>query len=60
MYVILASASPRRRELLGQIGIDFDVKVSEAEAWRIRAYRLCVLVVPSFWLVVFFRMCNFI
>ena len=31
MYVILASASPRRRELLGQIGIDFDVKVSEAD-----------------------------
>ena len=29
--VILASASPRRRELLTQIGIDFDVMVSEQE-----------------------------
>ena len=31
MYVILASASPRRRELLEQIGMDFDVQVSEAD-----------------------------
>lgn len=31
MHVILASASPRRRELLEQIGIDFEVKVSEAD-----------------------------
>lgn len=29
--VILASASPRRRELLAQIGISFEVLVSEAE-----------------------------
>jgi len=36
------------------------VQVSEAEAWRIRAYRLCVLAVPTFWMFVFFRMCNFI
>ena len=27
--IILASASPRRRELLTQIGLDFDVVVSE-------------------------------
>ncbi len=30
-YVILASASPRRRELLEQIGVDFRVVVSEAD-----------------------------
>ncbi len=29
--VILASASPRRRELLGQIGINFRIQVSEAD-----------------------------
>ena len=29
--IILASASPRRRELLGQIGVDFEVCVSEAK-----------------------------
>ena len=29
--IILASASPRRRELLTQIGLDFDVVVSESE-----------------------------
>ena len=29
--VILASASPRRRELLARIGVDFDVLVSESE-----------------------------
>lgn len=31
MGIILASASPRRRELLEQIGIDFTVQVSEAD-----------------------------
>lgn len=31
MRVILASASPRRRELLGQIGLVFEVKVSDVE-----------------------------
>ena len=31
MKVILASASPRRRELLAQIGIDFEIKVSNIE-----------------------------
>lgn len=31
MKIILASASPRRRELLGQIGLEFDVKVSNVE-----------------------------
>lgn len=31
MKIILASASPRRRELLGQIGLDFQVLVSEVE-----------------------------
>ncbi len=29
--IILASASPRRRELLAQIGLDFEVKVSNVE-----------------------------
>ena len=29
--IILASASPRRRELLTQIGLDFEVVVSETE-----------------------------
>ena len=29
--VILGSASPRRRELLGQIGIEFEVKTSDAK-----------------------------
>lgn len=29
--VILGSASPRRRELLGQIGVEFEVKTSDAE-----------------------------
>ncbi len=29
--IILASASPRRRELLGQIGLDFEVRVSNVE-----------------------------
>lgn len=31
MHLILASASPRRRELLKQIGIDFEVRVSQAD-----------------------------
>ena len=31
MRIILASASPRRRELLGQIGLDFEVLVSNVE-----------------------------
>ncbi len=31
MKIILASASPRRRELLAQIGLDFEVKVSQVE-----------------------------
>ena len=29
--IILASASPRRRELLAQIGMDFEVRASYAE-----------------------------
>lgn len=31
MRIILASASPRRRELLAQIGIPFEIKVSDVE-----------------------------
>ncbi len=31
MKIILASASPRRRELLGQIGLDFEIRVSDVE-----------------------------
>ncbi len=31
MKIILASASPRRRELLGQIGIGFEVRISNVE-----------------------------
>lgn len=31
MKIILASASPRRRELLTQIGLDFEVRVSDVE-----------------------------
>lgn len=31
MYVVLASASPRRKELLRQIGVEFDVKVSQTD-----------------------------
>lgn len=31
MKIILASASPRRRELLGQIGISFEIRVSNQE-----------------------------
>ena len=27
------------------------VKVSKEEAWRIRAYRLAVILVPCFWMV---------
>ena len=29
--IILGSASPRRRELLAQIGVDFEVRVSDKE-----------------------------
>ena len=29
--IILASASPRRRELLAQIGVEFEIKVSQKE-----------------------------
>lgn len=36
------------------------VQVSEEEAWKIRAFRLVTVIVPAFWIVVFFRMCNFI
>ena len=32
--IILASASPRRRELLAQIGLEFEVKVSNKEIGR--------------------------
>ena len=31
MRIILASKSPRRRELLGVIGLDFEIKTSEAD-----------------------------
>lgn len=31
MKIVLASASPRRRELLAQIGMDFEIKVSNVE-----------------------------
>ncbi len=31
MRIILASKSPRRRELLGQIGLEFEIKVSDVE-----------------------------
>lgn len=31
MKILLASASPRRRELLAQIGLDFEVRVSQVE-----------------------------
>ena len=36
--IILASGSPRRRELLTQIGIDFDVVTSNAEEIITRIY----------------------
>lgn len=36
------------------------VKVSEAEAWRIRAFRLCEVLVPTFWIIVFFRAMHLI
>ena len=32
MKIYLASASPRRRELLLQIGLEFEVKVSNVQA----------------------------
>lgn len=31
MKIILASASPRRRELLGQIGLEFEIRISDVE-----------------------------
>lgn len=43
MRVILASASPRRRELLTQIGIEFEVQVSDVEE-RITATEPCEVV----------------
>ena len=36
------------------------VKVSEAEAWRIRLFTMVQIMVPAFWLVVVFKMCSFI
>ena len=36
------------------------VQVSEAEAWRIRAFRLCEVLVPSFWIIAFFRAAGLI
>ena len=36
------------------------VKVSEAEAWRIRAYRICVLAIPTCWMLAFFRAMHLI
>src|SRR5690554_6075061 len=33
-FVYLASASPRRRELLGQIGVEFEVRVPETDEAR--------------------------
>ena len=31
MRIVLASASPRRKELLGQLGIEFEVCVSDVD-----------------------------
>ena len=31
------------------------VKVSEAEAWRIRWFTMVQILVPAFWIVMFFR-----
>ena len=36
------------------------VTVSEAEAWKIRGYRLCVFAVPVFWMVACFRAAGLI
>ena len=36
------------------------VKVSEAEAWKIRGYRLTVFIVPVFWMAAFFRAAGLI
>lgn len=35
-------------------------QVSEAEAWKIRRYRLVVFVVPVFWMAAFFRAAGLI
>ena len=32
--IILASGSPRRQELLSQIGISFEVRTSDADEWK--------------------------
>ena len=36
------------------------VKVSEAEAWRIRRFTMVQILVPAFWIVLFFRMTGVI
>ena len=36
------------------------VQVSEAEAWRIRGYRLAMVMVPVFWMVAFFKAAGMI
>ena len=36
------------------------VKVSEAEAWRIRGFLLVQILVPAFWIVMFFRCAGLI
>ncbi len=41
--IVLASASPRRRELLAQIGLEFEIKVSDIEE-RVTAVEPCEVV----------------
>ena len=36
------------------------VQVSEAEAWRIRGFRLVTVMVPAFWMAMFFHLCGLI
>ena len=36
------------------------VKVSDEEAWRIRAYRLAVILVPCFWMFAFAKAAGMI
>lgn len=36
------------------------VKVSEEEAWSIRAYRLTVVMVPAFWIFAFAKVAGMI